>query len=110
MRPPAIPQVAHIILRRLFVGCEVGRFQETGETEKDCLGIVQILAQRFQRQSLRNQRERQLVLFVAECGRDFLKERFVSAVIVDLCADARGLFLQTKLRGGIEHAPNPILR
>ena len=39
-----------------------------------------------------------------------MKERFIKTVIVDLRADARGFFLQTELRGGIEHAPNAIFR
>src|SRR5206468_366867 len=42
--------------------------------------------------------------------RDFLKERFIAPVIVDLRADARGFFLHTKLRRGIEHAANPLFR
>jgi len=39
-----------------------------------------------------------------------LTERFVSSVIVDLGTDAGGFFLQTKLGGGIEHAPDAIFR
>src|SRR5260370_1063550 len=77
---------------------------------KDAEAIFQVLAQSLQREPLRNQRKRQLVLFITEGGRDFLKERFVSPVIVDLGADAGGFFLQTKLAGGIEHAPDAIFR
>ena len=108
--PPTIPQVAHIILGRLLVDGQVRSFQETGETEKDGLGIIQVLAQRFQRQSLRNESKWESVLFVAERARDFLEEHFVRTMIVDLGADARRFFLQTKLGGGIEHASNPIFR
>ena len=110
MRPPTIPQFAHIILCRLFVDREVRRFQKTGDTEKDRFSIFQVLAQSLQREPLRNERKRQLVLFITERARDFLKERFVSAVIVDLGADAGAFFLQTKLGGGIENAPDTILR
>ena len=110
MRPPTVPQFAHIILCRLFVDREVRRFQKTGDTEKDRFSIFQVLAQSLQREPLRNERKRQLVLFITEGGRDFLKERFVSSVIVDLGADAGGFFLQTKLGGGIEHAPDAIFR
>src|SRR5207248_6794420 len=110
VRPPTVPQFAHIILCRLFVDREVRRFQKTGDTEKDRFSIFQVLAQSLQREPLRNERKRQLVLFITEGGRDFLKERLVSSVIVALGTDAGGFFLQTKLGGGIEHAPDAIFR
>ena len=59
---------------------------------------------------MRNQREGEFVLFVTKRGRNFLKKRFVRAVIVDLRAESRGFFLQPKLGGGIEHAVHAILR
>src|SRR4029077_13245678 len=107
VRPPTVPQFAHIILCRLFVDREVRRFQQTGDTEKDRFSIFQVLAQSLQREPLRNQRKGQLVFFITQGGRDFLKERFVSTVVraglavFDLGADPGGFFLQTKLGGGI---------
>src|SRR5205807_8370179 len=66
--------------------------------------------QKFQRQSVRQQRQRKFVLFVTERGRDLLKKRFVATVIVDLAPDARGLFLQSDLGGRIQHAAHAVFR
>ena len=51
-----------------------------------------------------------LFSFVTERGRDFLKERFVAAVIVDLGADTGRFALQPESRRGIEHAPHAVFR
>ncbi len=39
-----------------------------------------------------------------------MEERFVRAVILNLGPNAGGFFLQTKLRGGVEHAANALFR
>ena len=82
-----------------MVNIEVWRFEKTSETEKNRFRVVQILAQRLQRHALCDQRERQLVFFVAERAGNFLKERFVHAVVraglaaFDLRAQTRRFFL-----------------
>src|SRR5437660_1293824 len=107
VRPPAIPQFAHVMPRRLFVSREIGRFQKTGETEKNRFGVAQIFAQVLERESLRDQRERKFVLFVTDRRRDFLEKRFVGAVVraglavVDPGPKSRRFFPETELRGGI---------
>src|SRR6202011_1815624 len=53
---------------------------------------------------------RQFVFFVTERGRDFLKERFVASVIVDLAANTSAFLLQPELRGGIENPADAIFR
>src|SRR4051812_46358737 len=99
-----------MIARGFFVSREVRRLEETGESEKNRLGVVHLLPQCFQRDSLSDQSEGQFVFFVTERGRDFLKKRFVCAMVVDLCAESGSFFLQAKLRGRVQNAPDAFFR
>ncbi len=40
MRPPTIPQLAHIFARRFFVDVEVGRLEETRCAKEQSLAII----------------------------------------------------------------------
>ena len=104
MRPPAIPQFAHIFARRFFVDVEVGRLEETRCAKEQRLAILNVFAQQSQRQTLCEKCERQLVFLVTERGCDLLEKRFIASMHIDLVADPIRFLSQTKLRGGIEHA------
>src|SRR5438876_1056712 len=103
MRPPPIPQCPDILPRRSCENTQVRRLEKTSHTKKHRLNVLYIFAQRFQRQSLGDQRKRQFVFLVTERGSQILKERLVATVAVDLPADSRSFLLQSKLRGGIKH-------
>src|SRR5437764_3109899 len=87
VRPPAVPQLAHIFARRFFVDVEVGRLEETRCAKEQRLAILNIFAQQAQRQTLCEKGERQLVFLVTECGCDLLEKRFITSVEVDLVAN-----------------------
>src|SRR5258707_11501791 len=110
VRPPAVPQLAHIFTRRFFVDVEVGRLQETRCAKEQRLAILNVFAQQPQGQTLCEKCERQLVFLVTERGRDLLEKRFVASVHVDLVTNAIRFLSQTKLRSGIEHAADAFLR
>src|SRR3954464_7929957 len=110
MRPPTIPEAPHIATGLPLVHREVRRGQETGDAEKQRLRIVAMGAERGEWQTLREQRERKLVVLVAERGGDLLKQRFVAAVIVDHRAEPRGFPLQPELRRARQHAANALFR
>jgi predicted RNase H-like nuclease len=59
---------------------------------------------------LREEGERQLVLFIAERRRDLLEKSGVATVGFDDVLDARRLALKPELRGGGEYALEPIRR
>src|SRR5258708_5941345 len=109
MRPPTVPQLAHIFARRFFVDVEVGRFQETRGAKQQRLAVLNVSAQQPQRQTLCEKCERQLVFLVTERGCDRLEKRFVASVHVDLVANPIRFLPQTELRGGIEHAADAFL-
>src|SRR4030095_9428307 len=81
MRPPAVPQLAHVAAGGLFIRGEIGRFEKAGQAKENRFGVLQIFTQSFQRQSLRDERERKFVLFVTERGRDFLEKRVVGVMV-----------------------------
>src|SRR5439155_13153790 len=89
---------------------EIGFFEKACGAEQNRFGIGKCSAQSLERDSLGNKRERKFVLFVTERGRDFLEECFVRAMIVDLRSKPRRFFLETKLRGGLEHAAHALFR
>src|SRR6476660_7217123 len=109
MRPPAIPQLAHIFARRFFVDVEVRRLEETRRAKEQRLAILNVFAQQPQRQTLCEKCERQLVFLVTEGGCDLLEKCFVASVHVDLVANPARFLSQTELRGGIEHAVDAFL-
>src|SRR6476620_12199315 len=109
VRPPAIPQLAHIFARRFFVDVEVGRLEKTRCATQQRLAILNVFAQQPQRQTLCKKWERQLVFLVTECGCYLREKRFVASMHVDLVANAIRFLSQTKLRGGIEHAADAFL-
>src|SRR5437879_248264 len=80
MRPPAVPEFADVILCRAFVDVEVWRFQKAGDAEEDCFSILEIIAQRIERDSLSDEHKRKFVLFITECRCNFLIKGFVRAV------------------------------
>src|SRR6266567_2378747 len=104
MRPPAVPKLPHIFACRFFICVEIGRLQETGRAEEQCLAVTNILTQQPQRQALCQKRERELVLLVTERSSHLLKKRFVASVCVDLVANPVRLLPQTELRRGFQHA------
>src|SRR4029077_20339180 len=110
MRPPAIPQLAHIFARRFFVDVEVGRLEETRCAEEQRLGTLNVFAQQPKRQTLCEKCERQLVFLVTERGCDLLEKRFVASVHVDLVANPIRFLAQTELRRGIEPPADAFLR
>src|SRR4030095_197099 len=103
MRPPIVPESAHIFARRFFVNVEVGRFQETGRAKEQSLALLNVFTQQSQRQTLCENCERQLVFLVTERGGDLLEQRFIASVQVYLGANPSRFLSQTELRGGIEH-------
>src|SRR6266516_1214229 len=103
MRPPSIPQCSDIFSRRSFENAQVRCLEKTSHTKKHRLNVLYIFAQRFQRQSLGDQRKRQFVFLVTERGSQILEERLIAPVVVDLIANPSGLLLQAKLRRGIKH-------
>src|SRR5206468_12509929 len=103
MRPPAIPQCPDIFPRRSFENAKVRRLEKTGHTKKHRFALVGVFTEQVQRQALRNQSKRQFVFLITECGSQFLKERLVTRMVVDLIANPSGLLLQAKLRCSIEH-------
>src|SRR6476660_7461943 len=109
VRPPAVPQLAHIFARRSFVDVEVGRLEETRCAKEQRLATLNVFAQQPQRQTLCEKCERQLVFLVTERGRDLLEKRFVASVHVDFVANPIRFLSQTKLRGGTEHATDAFL-
>ena len=94
MRPPVVPKLSQIRARFLLEGGEIGDLEKAGHAEKHRFRFVRIFAQCREGNALRDERERQLVLFVAERGRDLLEDRFVAAVSFDHDAQPRGLALQ----------------
>src|SRR5512132_49164 len=110
MRPPTVPQLAHIFTRRFFVDVEVGRLQETRCAKEQRLAIPNVFAQQPQRQTLCEKCERQLVFLVTERGCDLLEKRFIASVHLDLIANPIRFLSQTELRGGVEHAADALLR
>src|SRR5205814_7117306 len=110
MRPPPVPELAHIIAAPFSVGRQIWGLEESGQPKENCFGIVRTFAQQFQRCSLRNQSKRQFVFFVTKGSSDFLEKRFLSTVVFDFYSKATGLLLQTKLTGSIQHAVNLFLR
>src|SRR6476660_2458412 len=102
VRPPAVPQLAHIFARRFFVDVEVGRLQETRCAKEQRLAILNIFAQQPQRKALCEECKRQLVFLVTECGCNLLEKRFIASVHGDLVANSFGFLSQTKLRSGID--------
>ena len=87
MRPPAVPQFSYIFSCRSFEYAEIGRFEKTSQAEQHRLRVIALFVQKLQRQSLRDQREGQLVFLIAKRSCQVLKERFVAAVILDLVAN-----------------------
>src|SRR5262249_21524411 len=87
MRPPTVPQLAHVFACRFFVDVEVGCLEETRCAEEQCLAVGNVFTQQPRRQTLREKSERQFVFLVTERGRDVLKKRFVAPVGVDLVAN-----------------------
>ena len=109
MWPPTVPKLPYIFARRFFVDVEVSRVEEAGCAKEKRLAILNVFAQRPQRQTLCENCERQLVFFVTERGCDLLEKRFVASMHLDLIADPIGFLSQTELRGGIEHAADASL-
>ena len=109
MRPPTVPQFSHIFSCRSFEDAEIGCFEKTGHAKKHRFAVVGFFAQQLQRQSLSDQCEREFIFLVTERSRHFLEERFVTTVIVDFAADARGFLLQSKLCCGIKHTAHTFL-
>src|SRR5947209_518007 len=52
VRPPIVPQLADIFSCRSCIKIEIGRLKKTGDTEEERFAMIDILAQRFQRQTL----------------------------------------------------------
>ena len=67
-------------------------------------------AKQAQRQTLREEGERQLVLLVAERGRELLEDRFLRAVPVGEARESLRLSPEPELRGGLENTPHFFLR
>src|SRR5262245_61238590 len=73
MRPPTVPQLAHVFACRFFVDVEVGCLEETRCAEEQCLAVGNAFMQQPQRQTLREKSERQFVFLVTERGRNLWK-------------------------------------
>src|SRR5438477_12367219 len=99
MRPPTVPQLAHIFARRFFVDVEISRLEETRCGKEQRLAVLTVFTQEPQRRTLCEKCERQLVFFVTERGCDLLEKCFVAFMHVDLVADPTGLLSQPALRG-----------
>ena len=81
MRPPAVPEHSHVGAGSLRIDSEVGGLKKAGYAKERRLDVIRRFGQRRERQPLREERKRELVLFVAQRGGDFLKERGVAAVV-----------------------------
>src|SRR5215467_8399605 len=103
MWPPTVPKLAHIFASRFFVDIEIGSLQETRCAKKQRFAILEVFPQGPKRQTLCEQRERQLVFLVTECRRDLLEKRFIASMQVDLVANPIRFLSQTKLGRGIKH-------
>src|SRR5262249_7297566 len=110
MRPPTVPQLAHIFAYRFFVDVEIGCLEETRCAEEQCLAVGNVFTQQPQRQTLREKSERQFVFLVTERGRNLLEKRSVTSVRVDLVANPVGFVSQTELRRGVEYAADVFFR
>src|SRR5262249_20191166 len=64
MRPPTVPQLAHVFACRFFVDVEVGCLEETRCAEEQCLAVGNVFTQQPRRQTLREKSERQFVFLV----------------------------------------------
>ena len=84
MQPPTVPQLPHMFARRFFVDIEIRRRQETGAAEEQPFTLPEVFTQEPKRESLCQERERELVFLVTERAGDLLKKRLIASVRVDL--------------------------
>src|SRR3954471_11932132 len=99
MGPPAVPEISDVAAAVVAIGGEVGRGEKSGDAEQDRFEVVGRGAERPERQSLGEQGERELVLFVPERGGELLEKRGVVSVIFDDAFHPRSLALEAKLGG-----------
>lgn len=92
------------------MGADTRRFKKSSQSEKQRLRLGRVLPQRFQGQPLREQGERQFVLFVSERGGDFLKESFIAAMTNDGGLQAGPFLTQPKFRGTAQKIAEAFLR
>src|SRR5438067_2101404 len=74
-RPPLIPKCAQIAAGVGLEGREIRRSEEAGHAKEQRFDFLRRRAEQTQRKPLREEFESQLVLLVAEGGRELLKER-----------------------------------
>lgn len=110
MRPPPVPELSYVAARFPRVNGQIWRLEKSGHAKEQRLDVVVLFAEHRKRQPLRQDRERQFILFVTKrCG-DFLKERSVAPVRFDDVLDPGRLTLEPELRRGGENGLEAFLR
>src|SRR5205085_11598633 len=81
--PPPVPEQTQVRARRFSNRIQIRRIEESGDTEKQCFAILPLLAQESHRQTLREQCERQPILFIAKRLCYYLEQNLVAPMGFD---------------------------
>ncbi len=109
-RPPCVPKRTQILPGAGREASQVRRLEKSANAKENRFNFVRPGAERFQRQPLREEGERELVLFVAERRGDLLIERFILAMQFGQPLQPLHFALEAELRSRIENAANFFLR
>ena len=109
-RPPLIPKDAQILARAGLEPRQIRRIEKSADAEENGFDFVRLGAQSLARKPLREESERELVLFVAKRSGQFLEERLVGPVQLTQPLQPKRFALQAKLRRSGENAVNFFLR
>src|SRR5436190_8369279 len=110
VRPPTAPKFSHVAARLVAIRGQVGSAEKTGNAEQERLDVVNFVTERCEWKTLREQSKSELVLFIAERRRHFLKERRVASVGLDDILYPGSFALQPELRSCGEDVFEPVGR